>query len=71
VISIERDGNGYKVKVSDPGFGRYTLRAGTPQEAAGAVLHYYGADHDEAACASCEQIKREGSVKERKRGARA
>jgi hypothetical protein len=61
VICVERDQNTFKVKVSDPGFGRYLVKAGSPQEAATAILHYYNQEHERGSetCPMCRQVAKD------------
>ena len=49
MIKVERHLNKLKVNIGD---GR-PLLVDTPEDAARAVLHYYGAPHDKATCPFC------------------
>ena len=56
MISAERNGAGFRIKVNDPGFGRYTMQAATAKEVVNTVAHYWGQEHDEDNCAACKRI---------------
>ncbi|HEX9987053.1 MAG TPA: hypothetical protein VGE45_01040 [Chloroflexia bacterium] len=65
MISIERDGVHFKVKVSDPPLGHYSMQAATAEEAVNAVAHYYGLPHEDP-CAACKRIAEEQESVDRK-----
>lgn len=53
MISLEHHGNGFLVKVSDPGFGRYSVQARDLAEAIQAIRHYYGKPYHASPKAKC------------------
>ena len=70
-ITIEREYNVLKVKVNEPGFGRYTVIATTTEEAALCVSHYFGGNGrhlgEEKNCPFCRRCLEIAAKHNRKR----